>query len=331
VRAKNPAQRRHSRRTNRSHVRRRHSIDPADGNRRPLTRSGKRHKTLHAQTVITEDRTDRHEITLASEWHVSSCRAGGADQKASRHVWAKCRRGETGAPQMHTRGSDRNGDVGTLTDQQRHRDVFQQRPPDFRQRPGIRMFQTQQHHADAAVRRCDAALHESVDAVAEIVRDAHQREARIRERHQHRDARMDDLLPLAVSSLLSTGIPVGSGQQLMPVRLATTCASDTADNIADAVRELVEAFHSRNDCGPTAVTLVLFTATPDLRSAKPAAAARAAGWQHAQLLCLAEMPTETDVPYCLRALVFVVRGPGADPLKPVYLRGAAVLRPDLLD
>jgi chorismate mutase len=142
---------------------------------------------------------------------------------------------------------------------------------------------------------------------------------------------MDDVIPLAVSAMLFPATADRLQQQVVTVRLATTCDADTPDAIASAIRELIETFHHRNDCGPAAVALVLFTATHDLRSAKPAAAARAAGWQHAQFLCLAEMPTDDDLPRCLRALAFVTRGVGADPLKPVYLRGATALRPDLLD
>ena len=76
--------------------------------------------------------------------------------------------------------------------------------------------------------------------------------------------------------------------------------------------------------------LAIFTATNDLTAAKPAAAARRAGWNDTQFLCLAEMGTDDDVPLCLRVLLFVWRGQGASPLKPVYLRGAQVLRPDLI-
>lgn len=115
------------------------------------------------------------------------------------------------------------------------------------------------------------------------------------------------------------------------VRLATTCSADTAAAIEFAVHELVDAFHARNaGCARADVTLVLFTATADLRSAKPAAAARRAGWSAAQFLCLAEMPTDDDVPLCLRALVFVERANAADALQPVYLHHAQRLRPDLV-
>ncbi|MBC7844034.1 MAG: chorismate mutase [Gemmatimonadaceae bacterium] len=117
---------------------------------------------------------------------------------------------------------------------------------------------------------------------------------------------------------------------VVPVRLATTCRENSAAAIDEAVRELLEIFLDRNDCGAPAVQLAIFTATHDLTAAKPAAAARRAGWNETQFLCLAEMVTDDDVPLCLRVLLFVWRGYGASPLKPVYLRGAQVLRPDLV-
>jgi chorismate mutase len=116
---------------------------------------------------------------------------------------------------------------------------------------------------------------------------------------------------------------------LTPVRLATTCREDSPTAIADAVRELVAVFHTRNQCTPSSVRIALFTATSDLRTVKPAAAARLAGWADAQFLCLAEMPTDDDLSRCLRVLLLVERAPGAPPLRPVYLNGAQSLRPDL--
>ena len=115
----------------------------------------------------------------------------------------------------------------------------------------------------------------------------------------------------------------------VPVRLATSCPADTAEAITDAVTALIQEFQHRNDCRPSAVRMAVFTATSDLRSVKPAKAARHAGWDHVPMLCLAEMPTDDDLPRCIRVLVFVDRGSVTEALKPVYLNGTHVLRPDL--
>jgi chorismate mutase len=139
----------------------------------------------------------------------------------------------------------------------------------------------------------------------------------------------DRSLPLMISSLLAGTAAEPRASDTVVVRLATTCREDSVTAIAEAVNELVTAFHQRNDVGTRAVRLVIFTATGDLRSAKPATAARAAGWTDAQFLCLAEMPTDSDLPRCIRALLFVDRGHGADPLRAVYLHGTHMLRPDV--
>jgi chorismate mutase len=141
---------------------------------------------------------------------------------------------------------------------------------------------------------------------------------------------MEELVALAMSEALGNGPAHAASQELVPVRIATTCTQDTSEAISAAVHELITAFHDVNDCGAASVAVAIFTATPDLRAAKPAAAARAAGWAATQFLCVAEMPTVDDVPFCLRALLLVRRGIGANRLRAVYLNGALALRPDLV-
>ncbi len=140
---------------------------------------------------------------------------------------------------------------------------------------------------------------------------------------------MDELVPMLIAGALGLSAGDPHRSQIIAVRVATSCRENSAAAIATAVAELVETFHVRNDCGAASVRVVLFSATNDLTAAKPAAAARKAGWQHAQMLCLAEMPTTDDLPFCIRALLLIERGIGADPLKPLYLNGTQALRPDL--
>lgn len=47
------------------------------------------------------------------------------------------------------------------------------------------------------------------------------------------------------------------------------------------------------------------------------------------MLCLAEMPTNDDLPRCICVLVFVDRTSTTETPRPVYLNGTHVLRPDL--
>lgn len=140
---------------------------------------------------------------------------------------------------------------------------------------------------------------------------------------------MDDALPLMMSSLLHGNRTDTTPSGAVAIRLATTCREDSPAAITEAVTDLINEFHRQNDVGRDAIRLVVFTATHDLSSAKPAVAARAAGWTHAQYLCLAEMATDADLSRCVRALLIVDRSRDAGPLRAVYLNGTQVLRPDV--
>ena len=142
---------------------------------------------------------------------------------------------------------------------------------------------------------------------------------------------MDDVASLPASDMVGPSLhPIDPRMaQLVPIRLATTCREDSKTAIGAAVEEVIRVFHQRNDCGRDSVRVVIFTVTADLRAAKPATSARAAGWSRAQFLCLAEMPTDDDLARCIRALIWVERGQSTAPLTPVYLNGTQILRPDL--
>ena len=219
---------------------------------------------------------------------------------------------------MHAGGTTRERDIETFIEEHRNVQRRHERPPDFHQYAGIHMFQPHQHHRRTATLGRARACHQPVSLVAQVIGDGDQAQSHVVWFDHFPGVRVNDQFPTMI-----TGAP------LVPVRLATTCREDSAAAISDAVRELIDAFHARNDCQASSVRLAIFTATADLRSAKPATAARHAGWHETQFLCLAEMPTNDDVAFCLRALLMVDRAPSGAPLKPVYLNGAQMLRPDL--
>lgn len=115
---------------------------------------------------------------------------------------------------------------------------------------------------------------------------------------------------------------------LRALRGATTVEADEPACIAAAVRELVTALVAANDLAPDAVLSAIFSATPDLHSLYPAAAARELGWHDVPMLCVSEMDVAGAPARCVRVLLHlsVERGQA---LRPVYLHGACVLRPDL--
>ena len=115
---------------------------------------------------------------------------------------------------------------------------------------------------------------------------------------------------------------------LRALRGATTVAADDPALIDEAVGELLSRLADANALSPDDIVSAILTATPDLTSAFPAAAARRLGWDHVPLLCAAEIAVPGSLPRCIRVLLHVALDPERAP-QAVYLRDAATLRPDL--
>ncbi len=120
----------------------------------------------------------------------------------------------------------------------------------------------------------------------------------------------------------------------MPIRAirgAITVDADTRDEIADRTTTLLETLYERNQLEHDDVISILFTATQDLASAPPAAAARTFGLVDVPLLCAQEMPVVGSLALCIRLMLHIETDrPRAD-LRHVFLRGATVLRPELAE
>lgn len=117
--------------------------------------------------------------------------------------------------------------------------------------------------------------------------------------------------------------------QVRGIRGATTVERNSEEAIVAAVAELLTAIQAENGFRLEDVAGVLFTATPDLNAAFPAAAARRLGWDRVPLLCAQEMDVPGAPPLCVRVLVLVNTGLRQEEVRHVYLRGARGLRPDL--
>jgi chorismate mutase len=99
--------------------------------------------------------------------------------------------------------------------------------------------------------------------------------------------------------------------------------------MADAVVELVSQILERNALSTDDLISVVFTSTPDLRSAFPAAAARTLGIGDVPLLCAQELDIEGALPRVVRVLAHANLDRPRQDVVHVYLRGAEVLRQDL--
>lgn len=103
---------------------------------------------------------------------------------------------------------------------------------------------------------------------------------------------------------------------------------DDADEMQEAVGELLGMILERNAITPDDVISVLFTNTPDLRCAFPAKAAREVGFTDVPLMCAQEINVEGALERVVRVMLHVDTDRPRTEIVHVYLRGAEVLRPD---
>ena len=85
----------------------------------------------------------------------------------------------------------------------------------------------------------------------------------------------------------------------------------------------------RNDLSVDDLISIIFTATPDIHSAFPAAAARGLGLGHIPLLCAAEIDVHGALPRVIRVMMHATTSKSLNEISHVYLRGAVALRQDL--
>ena len=113
------------------------------------------------------------------------------------------------------------------------------------------------------------------------------------------------------------------------LRGATTVDTDTPDQISSRIQELLADLLERNGVDRDDVISIVFTATGDVVSMFPAAAARTMGLGDVPLLCARELDVVGSTPRCLRVLLHVATDRTRAELHHVYLHGARGLRDDL--
>lgn len=113
------------------------------------------------------------------------------------------------------------------------------------------------------------------------------------------------------------------------LRGATQLHADDPAEMTEAVVELMSELLDRNGLTTDSLVSVIFTSTPDLRSAFPAAAARTLGIGDVPLLCAQELDIIGSLPRVVRVLVHAELDRPRGEIVHVYLRGAEVLRQDL--
>ena len=113
------------------------------------------------------------------------------------------------------------------------------------------------------------------------------------------------------------------------LRGATTVDADTTEQVHERVQALLAAMLDRNDVSKDDLISIVFTATDDVHSMFPAAAARAIGMGDVPLLCARELDIDGGTPLCIRVLMHVTTERSRAELHHVYLEGARGLRDDL--
>ena len=116
---------------------------------------------------------------------------------------------------------------------------------------------------------------------------------------------------------------------LRGLRGATTCASDTPEEITSATQELLLAMMARNGLDHDDIVSVIFTTSTDLTSAFPATAARGIGFGDVPLICASEIAVPGSMALCVRVLMHVYTLRARTEIRHVYLRNAQSLRDDL--
>jgi len=113
------------------------------------------------------------------------------------------------------------------------------------------------------------------------------------------------------------------------LRGATTLDSDDASHMSDRVQVLLTELLDRNGVDHDHIVSIIFTATDDIHSGFPAAAARAMGLGDVPLLCARELDIDGAMPLCIRILMHVESDRQRSEMRHVYLEQARALRDDL--
>lgn len=116
---------------------------------------------------------------------------------------------------------------------------------------------------------------------------------------------------------------------LRGVRGATTVEENGRDQIFTGVAELLTGLVKENNIRLEDVGAVIFSSTPDINAAFPAAGARAMGWSEVPLFGTLEIDNPEGVARCIRVLILWNTQVPQHLIKHLYLKGAAVLRQDL--
>ncbi|MGI6092468.1 MAG: chorismate mutase [Negativicutes bacterium] len=117
---------------------------------------------------------------------------------------------------------------------------------------------------------------------------------------------------------------------LRGIRGAITVNQNERNDILSAVSELLNAMKEANSIDPEDIGAIIFSSTPDLDTAFPAAAARSLGWHEVPLFGTQEIDNPLGLPHCIRVLILWNTELPQKSIRHVYLRDAVRLRQDII-
>jgi chorismate mutase len=120
-------------------------------------------------------------------------------------------------------------------------------------------------------------------------------------------------------------------RRLFALRGATTVEADSPEQIDERTQEMMSLLMSRNGLAADDLISILFSCTHDLVSKNPATATRAMGLTDVPLLGVQEASMAGALPLCIRVMLHIETTRTRAELRHVFLRGAKVLRPDLVE
>ena len=117
---------------------------------------------------------------------------------------------------------------------------------------------------------------------------------------------------------------------IVAIRGAITVENNNVSDISAATVELYNEIIARNQINSDAIINIIFSLTKDLNAIYPAKALRdSLNLADIPFMCVQEADIFCALEKCIRILVQVESDLNKIAVKHVYLKGAAVLRPDL--
>ncbi len=114
------------------------------------------------------------------------------------------------------------------------------------------------------------------------------------------------------------------------IRGAITVDRNAKEEVIKRTKELLMALKKENGFKIEDIVSVFFSATPDLNTAFPAQAARELSWDRVPLFDMKEIDVPGSLTRCIRILIQINCQKNQPEIKHCYLRGAKILREDLI-